>query len=107
MDVIQRLEPVIIEMERERECVLVVAHQAVLRAILGYFLTTPLEDIPKLDILLHTVIELRPRPDGTMEVEHLPVPITTAKGEGAPPHTYPQHLPISKAPVQVSQGTPL
>eukprot|EP00955_Chlamydomonas_euryale_P086426 364213-Chlamydomonas_euryale.AAC.2 len=27
MDVIQRLEPVIIEMERERECVCVVAHQ--------------------------------------------------------------------------------
>ncbi len=29
MDVIQRIEPVIIELERERECVVVVAHQAV------------------------------------------------------------------------------
>jgi 6-phosphofructo-2-kinase/fructose-2,6-biphosphatase len=32
-DLIQRLEPVIMEMERERESVMVVAHQAVLRVI--------------------------------------------------------------------------
>lgn len=42
MDVIQRLEPVIIEIERERECVVVVAHQAVLRALYGYFMKIPL-----------------------------------------------------------------
>lgn len=30
-------------MEREKECILVVGHQAVLRAVLGYFLATPLE----------------------------------------------------------------
>ena len=43
LDVIQRLEPVIIEIEREKECVCVVAHQAVLRAVLGYFTSAPLE----------------------------------------------------------------
>ena len=43
MDVIHRLEPVIIEIERERECVLVVGHQAILRALYGYFTKTPLE----------------------------------------------------------------
>ncbi len=37
MDVIQRLEPVIIEMEREKECVCIVGHQAILRALYGYF----------------------------------------------------------------------
>lgn len=42
MDVIQRVEPGIIELERERECVCIVAHQAVLRVILGYFTATPL-----------------------------------------------------------------
>ena len=42
MDVIQRLEPVIIEIERERECVCVVAHQAILRALYGYFMKVPL-----------------------------------------------------------------
>lgn len=43
MDVIQRLEPVVIEVERERECVCIVAHQAVLRALYGYFMNRPLE----------------------------------------------------------------
>jgi broad specificity phosphatase PhoE len=43
MDVVQRLEPVVIEIERERECVCVVAHQAILRAIYGYFTKTPLK----------------------------------------------------------------
>ena len=32
----------IIELERERECVCVVAHQAILRALYGYFTDTPL-----------------------------------------------------------------
>ena len=40
---IQRLEPVIIEIERERECVCVVAHQAILRALYGYFTKCPLK----------------------------------------------------------------
>lgn len=43
LDVIQRLEPVIIEIERERECMCVVAHQAVLRALYGYFMKIPLK----------------------------------------------------------------
>ena len=42
MDVVQRLEPVVIEIERERECVCVVGHQAILRALYGYFTKTPL-----------------------------------------------------------------
>lgn len=43
MDVIQRLEPVVIEIERERECMVVVAHQAILRALYGYFMKIPLK----------------------------------------------------------------
>lgn len=43
MDVIQRLEPVVIEAEREKECVCIVAHQAVLRALYGYFMNKPLQ----------------------------------------------------------------
>ncbi len=46
LDVIQRLEPVIIEIERERECVCVVAHQAILRALYGYFTKCPLKVRP-------------------------------------------------------------
>ncbi|MEW5299781.1 MAG: hypothetical protein WDW36_002760 [Sanguina aurantia] len=83
LDVVQRLEPVIIEIEREKECVVVVAHQAVLRAILGYFTAAPLESIPTLEIPAHTLIELRPRPDGTMDVEFIPVRLRSAASAGA------------------------
>ena len=61
VDVIQRLEPVIIELERQRAPVLVIAHQAVLRALYGYFLDQPPEAVPHLSIPLHTVIELAPK----------------------------------------------
>ena len=66
MDVIQRLEPVVIEVERERECTCIVAHQAVLRALYGYFMNKTLEDVPRIEIPLHTLIELVPKADGTM-----------------------------------------
>lgn len=35
MDVIQRLEPVIIEVERQKDSVCIVGHQAILRVIVG------------------------------------------------------------------------
>ncbi|PSC70832.1 6-phosphofructo-2-kinase fructose-2,6-bisphosphatase-like isoform X2 [Micractinium conductrix] len=66
MDVIQRLEPVVTEAEREKECVCIVSHQAVLRALYGYFMNQPLESVPRIDIPLHTLMELTPRADGTM-----------------------------------------
>ena len=147
---IQRLEPVIIEIERERECVCIVAHQAVLRALYGYFNKVPLavragrsaeargavrcgavqgsctsplcslqrgwpqcrgtlpawvccsavcgsrnfssrpctpvprssprppdclQDIPRLEIPLHTLIELTPKPDGKMAEDRLKIDI--------------------------------
>jgi broad specificity phosphatase PhoE/predicted kinase len=66
-DVIRRLEPVIIEMERQRDPVLIVAHQAVLRALYGYIQGLPLTDVPRLPIPLHTVIELIPKAYGAEE----------------------------------------
>jgi broad specificity phosphatase PhoE/predicted kinase len=66
-DVVQRLEPVIIEIEREQEPVLVIAHQAVLRALYAYFMDRSPEECPRLDIPLHTVIELTPKAYGCQE----------------------------------------
>ncbi|MEZ4310700.1 MAG: 6-phosphofructo-2-kinase domain-containing protein [Polyangiaceae bacterium] len=66
-DVIQRLDPVIIELERQRAPVLVIAHQAILRAIYGYFMDKPPEEIPYLEIPLHTVIQLTPTAYGCEE----------------------------------------
>lgn len=67
-DVIRRLDPVVLELERHRAPVLVVAHQAVLRCLYAYFAGIPRARCPYIEIPLHTVLELRPRAYGC-EVE--------------------------------------
>ncbi|KQK22136.1 6-phosphofructo-2-kinase/fructose-2,6-bisphosphatase [Brachypodium distachyon] len=67
LDVIQRLEPVIIELERQRAPVVVIAHQAVLRALYAYFADKPLEEVPKIEIPLHTIIEIQMGVSGVEE----------------------------------------
>lgn len=59
-DVIRRLEPVILELERERRPVLIVAHQAVLRALYAYLMDRPHTEVPYLPVPLHTVVRLTP-----------------------------------------------
>jgi len=58
-DLVARLEPLIMELERQ-ENVLVVSHQAVLRCLLAYFLDKSAEELPYLEVPLHTVIKLVP-----------------------------------------------
>ncbi|CAF91432.1 unnamed protein product, partial [Tetraodon nigroviridis] len=58
-DLVQRLEPVIMELERQGN-VLVICHQAVMRCLLAYFLDKGAEDLPYLKCPLHTVLKLTP-----------------------------------------------
>ncbi|XP_074214255.1 6-phosphofructo-2-kinase/fructose-2,6-bisphosphatase 3 isoform X2 [Camelus bactrianus] len=58
-DLVQRLEPVIMELERQ-ENVLVICHQAVLRCLLAYFLDKSAEEMPYLKCPLHAVLKLTP-----------------------------------------------
>jgi broad specificity phosphatase PhoE/predicted kinase len=67
MDVIQRVEPVVLELERQKRPVLVISHQAVLRAIYGYLMGREPEQIPHLSVPLHTVLELTPKAYGFAE----------------------------------------
>ncbi|XP_031637687.1 6-phosphofructo-2-kinase/fructose-2,6-bisphosphatase isoform X3 [Contarinia nasturtii] len=72
-DLVARLEPVIMELERQGN-VLVVSHQAVLRCLLAYFLDKPAEELPYLEVPLHTIIKLTPVAYGC-KVEHIKLPI--------------------------------
>src|SRR3989442_10343699 len=63
-DVIQRLEPVIVELEGLRSPVLIVGHQAVVRSLCGYLMAKPQEECPYLNVPLHTVIQLTPTESG-------------------------------------------
>lgn len=76
-DVIQRLEPVIFELERERAPVLIIGHQAVLRALYAYLMDRPPEACPRIPLPLHTLIELTPTAYGCDEqhFELEPAPI--------------------------------
>ncbi|XP_042512256.1 6-phosphofructo-2-kinase/fructose-2,6-bisphosphatase-like isoform X3 [Macadamia integrifolia] len=67
LDVIQRLEPVIIELERQRAPVVVISHQAVLRALYAYFADRPLKEIPHIEVPLHTIIEIKMGVTGVQE----------------------------------------
>ncbi|KAL3681536.1 hypothetical protein R1sor_024492 [Riccia sorocarpa] len=67
LDVIQRLEPVIIELERQRSPVVVIAHQAVLRALYAYFADKPLKEVPHIEMPLHTIIEIQMGVTGVQE----------------------------------------
>ncbi|XP_054632056.1 6-phosphofructo-2-kinase/fructose-2,6-bisphosphatase 1 isoform X2 [Dunckerocampus dactyliophorus] len=58
-DLVHRLEPVIMELERQ-ENVLVICHQAVMRCLLAYFLDKPADELPYLKCPLHTVLKLTP-----------------------------------------------
>ncbi|KNC87886.1 hypothetical protein, variant [Sphaeroforma arctica JP610] len=58
-DIITRLEPVLMELERAHN-VLLVSHQAVLRCLLSYYLDIPPEELPYVKVPLHTLLKLTP-----------------------------------------------
>lgn len=70
-DLVARLEPVIMELERQ-ENVLVVCHQAVARCLLAYFMDQDSESLPYVKVPLHTIIKLTPIAYGCL-VEHIPL----------------------------------
>jgi len=65
-DVVIRLEPIIMEVERS-DNILIVTHQAVLRCIYAYFMGSSQEQSPWMEVPLHTLIKLTPRAYGTQE----------------------------------------
>lgn len=65
-DVVIRLEPIIMELERS-ENILIVTHQAVLRCIYAYFMGSSQEQSPWMEVPLHCLIKLTPRAYKTEE----------------------------------------
>ncbi|ETO17211.1 6-phosphofructo-2-kinase/fructose-2,6-bisphosphatase short form [Reticulomyxa filosa] len=84
-DVIQRLEPVIFELERSTQPVLVIAHRAVLRCLYSYFMELPIQSIPHLDLNLHTVYKLSPG-DYKTEVDRFTFGLMASKNNSDPSH---------------------
>lgn len=64
LDVINRLRPVIVEIERMTDNALIIGHRVVCRVLLAYFLNLGREAIGDLDVPLHTLYCLEPKPYG-------------------------------------------
>jgi broad specificity phosphatase PhoE/predicted kinase len=63
-DVIARLDPLILELERQQNPVLVVSHNAVIRVLYGYLSDAERDEVPHIEVPLHTVLGLTPRAYG-------------------------------------------
>lgn len=83
-DVVIRLEPIIMELERS-ENILIVTHQAVLRCIYAYFKNVPQEESPWMEVPLHTLIKLTPKAYSTQEeIYKANIPaVSTWRGKGS------------------------
>ncbi|ODV90104.1 hypothetical protein CANCADRAFT_31162 [Tortispora caseinolytica NRRL Y-17796] len=64
LDVINRLRPIIVELERMHDHVLLITHRVVSRVLLAYFMNLNRSNIGDLDVPLHTLYMLEPKPYG-------------------------------------------
>jgi 6-phosphofructo-2-kinase len=83
LDVINRIRPVIVELERMTDHCLLVTHRSVARVLLAYFQGLNREDVADLDCPLGMLYQLEPKPYGvefkawrynpaTDDFDHLP-----------------------------------
>ncbi|KAG0031765.1 hypothetical protein BGZ81_000607 [Podila clonocystis] len=66
LDVIQRLNPLIIELERMSSDMVIVTHRVVLRILLGYMMDIDRAKMPEMEVPLHTLYCVEPKPHGTV-----------------------------------------
>jgi len=66
-DLALRLEDVILELESEKDDILIIGHESVLRCLYAYFLDRSEDEIPKLEIPVNTLIEVTPQAYNAIE----------------------------------------
>ncbi|NWI09472.1 F262 bisphosphatase, partial [Crypturellus soui] len=106
-DLVQRLEPVIMELERQGN-VLVISHQAVMRCLLAYFLDKSADELPYLKCPLHTIFKLTPVAYGC-KVETITLNVEAVNTHRDKPSLNSNNLPKSQTPVRMRRNsfTPL
>lgn len=55
-----RLEPILIELEREKEDLLIIGHSSVIRCLLAYLIGLPASEIPAIEIARGDLLEVVP-----------------------------------------------
>lgn len=67
LDMMHRLDPMVHEIERIREPVMIIGHQGVLRVIYAFYMGLPREQAPYVSLPLNTVVKLTPHTYGCSE----------------------------------------
>jgi 6-phosphofructo-2-kinase len=65
-EVLERLRPLVIELERLETPILIISHLAVTRTLLSYFTGMDLLEMTELEVPLHTIFMLEPLPYGVV-----------------------------------------
>ncbi|NXL56248.1 F262 bisphosphatase, partial [Chordeiles acutipennis] len=102
-DLVQRLEPVIMELERQGN-VLVISHQAVMRCLLAYFLDKSADELPYLRCPLHTILQLTPVAYGC-KVETITLNVEAVNTHRDKPSLNSNNLPASQTPVRMRRNS--
>ncbi|KLO14372.1 6PF2K-domain-containing protein [Schizopora paradoxa] len=59
-DLCVRLEPILVELEREQEDLLIIGHASVIRCLLSYLIGLPASEIPAIEVARGDLLEVRP-----------------------------------------------
>ncbi|NXR73976.1 F262 bisphosphatase, partial [Pycnonotus jocosus] len=102
-DLVQRLEPVIMELERQGN-VLVISHQAVMRCLLAYFLDKSADELPYLRCPLHTILKLTPVAYGC-KVETITLNVEAVNTHRDKPSLNSHGLPSRQSPVRMRRNS--
>ncbi|KAI5849563.1 6-phosphofructo-2-kinase-domain-containing protein [Morchella snyderi] len=82
-DLAVRMEPIILELEREKNDLLIIAHESVLRVLYGYLMACSTSDIPTLRFPRNEIVEIIPESYNNRS-KRIPVPHTNPKGVYVP-----------------------
>lgn len=58
--ILVRLEPVLIELEREQEDLLIIGHASVIRCLMAYLIGLPASEIPAIEVVRGDLLEVVP-----------------------------------------------
>ncbi|KAL8897336.1 MAG: hypothetical protein Q9207_007265 [Kuettlingeria erythrocarpa] len=99
-DLAVRLEPIILELERQQDDLLIIAHESVLRVLYGYLMACNAADIPSLSFPRNEIVEIIP---ASYNNEATSIPIPDLPPEIIPPS--PEDLQIPVPPSEAPSGT--
>ncbi|KAL9596207.1 MAG: hypothetical protein Q9219_005959 [cf. Caloplaca sp. 3 TL-2023] len=103
-DLAVRLEPIILELERQQDDLLIIAHESVLRVLYGYLMACNATDIPSLSFPRNEIVEIIP---ASYNNEAKSIPIPDLPPEIIPPSPEDLKIPVPRSEAPSGTATPM